>query len=315
MDRICASAARVHDDIAALMGNPLEMLRRMKFDPVGRSPRRGPLARTWSSRSTRPGPTPWPWPPPASFLLLHPDAGGFHLAPGAHMARELDIMSAVPGLVGAETFAAVDPRNNNKLEADLTKLAGRPETHRYVFFLSPRFPGARPAAAAWSATACRSGPSTYEDRLVSRYRTQVREVINRNVVVSLALEQGFQRLPARLRWRGGLHPAPRGPAGRPDTSTDTRKVQLKGRWTIDKKYVGRDIWVAFPVGDDWYLVPHDEMVAIAEAHTMALGTDSWIKGGAYSWPKPTKVMMARCEPYRFAPIARVAAEAASEADA
>ena len=150
---------------------------------------------------------------------------------------------------------------------------------------------------------------------MSRYRTQVREVINRNVVVSLALEQGFNAyLPV---YDGGvdfiLHREAQ--AGQPDTTTDTRKVQLKGRWTIDKKYVGRDIWVVFPVGDAWYLVPHDEMVAIAKAHTTALRTDSWIKGGAYSWPKPTKVMMAKCEAYRFAPIARVAAEAATEDDA
>lgn len=150
---------------------------------------------------------------------------------------------------------------------------------------------------------------------MSRYRTQVREVINRNVVVSLALEQGFNAyLPV---YDGGvdfiLHREAQ--AGRPETTTDTRKVQLKGRWTIDKKYVGRDIWVAFPVGDDWYLVPHDEIVAIARTHTTALETDSWIKGGAYSWPKPTKVMLAQCEGYRFAPIARVAAEAAIEHDA
>lgn len=150
---------------------------------------------------------------------------------------------------------------------------------------------------------------------MSRYRTQVREVINRNVVVSLALERGFNAyLPV---YDGGvdfiLHREAQ--AGRPETTTDTRKVQLKGRWTIDKKYIGRDIWVAFPVGDDWYLVPHDEMVAIAKAYTTALESTSWIKGNAYSWPKPTKVMMAQCEVHRFAPIARVAAEAATEAEA
>jgi hypothetical protein len=39
-----------------------------------------------------------------------------------------------------------------------------------------------------------------------------------------------------------------------------RRVQMKGRWTIDRKYHGRDIWLAFPIGQDWYLVPHDEMV-------------------------------------------------------
>ena len=62
-------------------------------------------------------------------------------------------------------------------------------------------------------------------------------------------------------------------------------------------------------------MPHDEIIAIAEIHITALGTESWIKDGAYSWPKPTKVMMAQCEPYRFAPLARVAAEAATEAGA
>jgi hypothetical protein len=50
-------------------------------------------------------------------------------------------MSVVPGLVGAETFAAVLPSNNGKLAKDLEKLAGRNERHRYVFFISPKFPG------------------------------------------------------------------------------------------------------------------------------------------------------------------------------
>ena len=75
------------------------------------------------------------------LLRLHPEAGGYRLAPGAHASLPLDIMSEVEGLVGAETFAAVTPRNNGKLTADLSKLAERPEAHRYVFFASPLFPG------------------------------------------------------------------------------------------------------------------------------------------------------------------------------
>lgn len=77
------------------------------------------------------------------LLNLHPDAGGLKLAPGAHAYLELDIMSEVPGYLGAETFAAVNPRNNGKLAADLTKLALRAERHRYVFFMSPMFPGSQ----------------------------------------------------------------------------------------------------------------------------------------------------------------------------
>lgn len=49
-------------------------------------------------------------------------------------------MSEVPSLVGAETFAAVDPRNNRKLDFDLDKMARRTERHRYVFFMSPKYP-------------------------------------------------------------------------------------------------------------------------------------------------------------------------------
>lgn len=141
MDRIRGSAARVQGWIAAQTGDPLDMLRRMKFDPVGFHPIEDrplnlveQINQTWTYAvavaATR------------QLLLLHPEAGGFHLAPGAHMARELDIMSVTPGLVGAETFAAVDPANNNKLAGDLSKLGGRLEAHRYVFFLSPRFASA-----------------------------------------------------------------------------------------------------------------------------------------------------------------------------
>ncbi len=75
------------------------------------------------------------------LLEMHPEAEGFLLAPGANASIELDIMSCNPGLVGAEIFAAVDPKNNKKLETDLQKLTNRKEQFRYVFFLSPRFPG------------------------------------------------------------------------------------------------------------------------------------------------------------------------------
>jgi hypothetical protein len=74
------------------------------------------------------------------LLQMHPDAGGFHVAPGAHAAIDLDIMSNVPGMVGAETFAAVHPRNNDKLTLDLKKMSNRSEMYRYVFFMSPRYP-------------------------------------------------------------------------------------------------------------------------------------------------------------------------------
>ena len=55
------------------------------------------------------------------------------------MALPLDIMSVKAGLVGAETFAATKPSSNNKLNLDLSKLADREETYRYVFMMCPGF--------------------------------------------------------------------------------------------------------------------------------------------------------------------------------
>lgn len=139
---------------------------------------------------------------------------------------------------------------------------------------------------------------------MSRYRSQVREVINRNTVVSLALAQGFNAfLPV---YDGGVDFILYR-----ESDGVVRKVQLKGRWTIDRKYVGRDIWIAFPIGSDWYLMPHDQMVVSAEADGTTT-TASWVEGGAYSRPRPSKTVIAACQPYRFAPVAEVAAEAAGD---
>src|SRR5205807_5920985 len=41
---------------------------------------------------------------------------------------------------------------------------------------------------------------------------------------------------------------------------DTMKVQLKSRCTIDKKYSGKNVFIAFPANGSWYLVEHDILV-------------------------------------------------------
>jgi hypothetical protein len=140
MDKVRAAAASVRSWMAQQTCDPLDMLRRMKFEPVGFHPIEGralniveQINQTWTYCVALAA--------ARQLLLLHPDVGGFRLAPGAHACQDLDIMSVAEGRVGAETFAAVTPRNNGKLEADLRKLAARVEQHRYVFFMSPLFPG------------------------------------------------------------------------------------------------------------------------------------------------------------------------------
>jgi hypothetical protein len=139
---ISEAAANVRAWFAAHTGDPLDMLRQMKFETVGFHPIEGhalnlveQINQTWTYTVALAA--------ARQLLALHPEAGGYKLAPGAYASATLDIMSEAEGLVGAETFAAVDPRNNRKLELDLAKMAKRPEQHRYVFFLSPKFPRAQ----------------------------------------------------------------------------------------------------------------------------------------------------------------------------
>jgi hypothetical protein len=80
-----------------------------------------------------------------------------------------------------------------------------------------------------------------------------------------------------------------------EATGDTKLVQLKGRWTIDKKYIGRNIWVAFPDRGVWYVAPHDEMLRLGQRHT---GTESWIKG-TYSKSPLSKSDREELAAYRF----------------
>lgn len=137
--RIMDSTRRAQERIAALDINSLELFRLMKFGAVGFHPideREINLVeqinQTWSYIAALAA--------ARQLLARHEEAGGFLLAPGAHAALDLDIMSEKKGLVGAEVFAAVTPKNNGKLKSDLEKLAKRDEVYRYVFFLSPKYP-------------------------------------------------------------------------------------------------------------------------------------------------------------------------------
>jgi hypothetical protein len=126
---------------------------------------------------------------------------------------------------------------------------------------------------------------------MNRLSGQTKEVINRNFVVSLAIEKGFNVfLPV---YDGGVDFILYREGDRHGEST-LLKVQLKSRWTIYKKYVGRDIWIAFPNERTWYLVRHDEMVETAEVGVLA--SASWTNAGSYSRPKLSVALIAKYEP-------------------
>ena len=66
---------------------------------------------------------------------------------------------------------------------------------------------------------------------------------------------------------------------------DVKKIQLKGRATFDKKYEGKNLYVAFQDKrkNEWYVYPHDVIVNQA-IHTSSWAlSKSWKEEGGYSW--------------------------------
>ena len=84
-----------------------------------------------------------------------------------------------------------------------------------------------------------------------------------------------------------------------DLTTDVlRKIQLKSRWTIDKKYTEKSIWIAFPDKNVWYVAPHDDMVSYAQEFGH-LSTSSWIDKGGYNMPGMSAALTARMAQWMF----------------
>ena len=61
------------------------------------------------------------------------------------------------------------------------------------------------------------------------------------------------------------------------------KVQLKSRFTLSKKYIGKDLYIAFIEDDEAKIFAHDKAIPLLKGST--LKTDSWANSGAYSWGK------------------------------
>jgi len=75
------------------------------------------------------------------------------------------------------------------------------------------------------------------------------------------------------------------------------KVQLKGRLTIDKKYNGKDIYIAFNQDGNWFIYPHDQLQSELLEMGLMSGSKSWDENGGYSWPNMPKNILENMEKY------------------
>ena len=134
--QILDGAARTVAWLRGVEGEPMAVLKKLRFDTVGHDPLTGSplnvveqLNQTFtilvSLRAVE------------KLIELHPEAGGFRLALGTSSGR--DIESVTPGLVAAEVFSATHPNSNQKLRKEIARLADDPAQYRYVFFASPTY--------------------------------------------------------------------------------------------------------------------------------------------------------------------------------
>ena len=65
------------------------------------------------------------------------------------------------------------------------------------------------------------------------------------------------------------------------TSGEIIRVQLKSRFTLSKKYIGKDLYIAFIEGDDAKIFEHDKALPLLREST--LKTESWAIRGGHSW--------------------------------
>lgn len=128
----------------------------------------------------------------------------------------------------------------------------------------------------------------YED-LNSRQR----ESYNFHKVAAVLSDYGYTSIRLSDDWEGADFIAVH-----IDGQTSLR-VQLKGRLTFAKKYLGKGLFIAFPNKSDWYLYPHDEVQEEVFALKPYGTTRSWRESGGYSVGGLGKRMREILEPYRL----------------
>jgi hypothetical protein len=109
----------------------------------------------------------------------------------------------------------------------------------------------------------------------NKLNARQKENYNYHKVASALAEYGYNSMRLNDDWQGADFIAIKG--------DDMIKVQLKGRFTIDKKYLGKEIYIAFIEDEVIKIYDHDEVVNSLTGSI--LETESWNTNGSYSWPK------------------------------
>lgn len=91
--------------------------------------------------------------------------------------------------------------------------------------------------------------------------SQEKELYNFNRLMAILAKYGFEGHKIINDAKGADIVAYRAPRKADGSRIITLKIQLKSRFTYNKKYDHEDLYIAFPDGDDWYLIPQESISA------------------------------------------------------
>jgi len=123
--------------------------------------------------------------------------------------------------------------------------------------------------------------------------TRQKENYNFQKVSAILADYGFSTIRLTDDWQGADFIA-----RHPDGDTFL-KVQLKGRLTIDKKYIGKDLYIAFQYGVGWFVYEHDDVMRSILEVTRVGWEKSWKTDGLYTRQHPGVELRRLLEPYRI----------------
>lgn len=113
----------------------------------------------------------------------------------------------------------------------------------------------------------------------SSLNSKQKENYNFHKVASALADYGYDSMRLNNDWQGADFIA----VG----NNNMLKVQLKSRFTISKKYIGKEILIAFIENDIVKIYYHDEVISKLSDNIKS--SDSWLLKGSYSWGKTPKI--------------------------
>jgi len=123
--------------------------------------------------------------------------------------------------------------------------------------------------------------------------TRQKELYNFHKFAGRLVEYGYYSIKLSDDWQGADFLACH------FNGVDFIKVQLKGKMSIDQKYEGKQIHIAFRHGKDYYIYPHDEMMEWILETSNVGNTATWRNTGRHHSRQPTKRALEFLKPYRI----------------